>query len=636
MPAQFPVPFPGPPSGPRDSGGPRSGHAARPVAATQRTAPGSQRRPSRPEPLRRSSPRRRLNAALLAVAFVVSLIVGRLVQLQGMQAAHFRTLSENQNISVIPIPALRGAITSSDGTMLAMTVQTDQVAADPPDLKEDYNSLTVAAAKLAGPLRMKRSVLLRLLRHPTSPQNVVLKQSVNITTADTLANLDVFGLTLTPSYTRAYPGGDLAAGVLGFVHNNQAADLMTGEAGLEEEYNALLSGKNGSKEEEIEPNGVSIIPGTQTVIKKVVAAGSLRLSIQSDIQWEAQHACAEQVRATRAKNCSVIVIQPSTGRVLAIAQYPTFNPNGPIASLAATDDLPLSEVFAPGSTAKVITAAAAFQYAGETPRTSYVVPDAIFWHGAWYHDAEAHPTQRYTIAGIIAHSLNDGMVQVAEHVPPRRQYDEFRAFGFGAYSGLNLPGESPGLLRPYQEWTGGYRNERYQISFGQSIGVTAIQMASVYATIANGGVRVAPTIVEGHTTSTGKYIPAPRPASRRVISAKTAAQLLSALEQVPLVYNRAGEPWGMIPGYTVAAKTGTAQEPDNTYGSSFIGIAPAGTRNSLVVAVNVQDPRRGSYFGIEVAGPVFNAVMKFALATMKIPPNGGHVPYVPLTAGQER
>jgi cell division protein FtsI (penicillin-binding protein 3) len=528
----------------------------------------------------------------------------------------------------VPIPAVRGAITSSDGTVLAMTVQTDQVAADPPVIKE-YTRLPKMATELASLLHMKRQVILRLLRHPTSRDNVVLRQSVDVTTADAIARLGNPGMKLTPSYTRSYPGGDLAAGLLGFVNTNSGNDVMTGEAGLEEEYNALLSGRNGQQDEELGPDGV--VPGTSVLVRKAIPAGSLRLYLQADIQWEAQHECQLQVRATKARNCSVIVMQPGTGRILALAQYPSFNPNNAIASLDQTTDLPLSEVFAPGSTAKVITAAAAFQYAGETPRTSYVVPDAIFWRGAWYHDAEIHPTQRYTIAGIIAHSLNDGMVQVAGHVTPAQQYAEFRAFGLGSYSGLGLPGESPGLLLPYQDWTGGNRNERYQISFGQSVGVTAIQMASVYATIANGGVRVAPTIVAGHTTAAGKYVPAKPPARRRVITAKTARQLLSALEQVPLVYNRAGEPWGMVPGYTVAAKTGTAQEPDNTYGSSFIGIAPASTKNSLVVAVNLQDPRNGSYFGIEVAGPVFQAVMKFALATMKIPPNGGHVPYVPLT-----
>jgi cell division protein FtsI (penicillin-binding protein 3) len=300
----------------------------------------------------------------------------------------------------------------------------------------------------------------------------------------------------------------------------------------------------------------------------------------------------------------------------------------------ATKNVALDNVFAPGSTAKVITAAAAFEYAGQTPRTSYVVPDVKFWHGAWYRDAESHPTRRYTIAGIIAHSLNDGMIQVADQVTPAEQYKMFRAFGIGSKSGLDLPGESAGLLAPPSHWTGGQANTRYQISFGQSVDVTALQMASVYATIANGGVRVAPSIVAGHTTATGRYVAAPRPAARRVISARTAAELMRVLEQVPVVYNQAGEPWGIIPGYTVAAKTGTAQEQGTHgrryYGSSFIGIAPAKS-SGLVVAVNLQDPRNGTYFGIDVAGPVFNAVMKFALASMKIPPGGGHVPNVPLT-----
>ena len=532
-------------------------------------------------------------------------------------------------MTTIPIPAIRGEITSSDGTVLAMTVQTDEVAADPPLIKSSM-SLAKAAAVLAGPLGMRQAVVLGLLRHPTSPEYVVLKASVDIAAANAINRLRNPGLILTTRYTRVYPGGDLAAGLLGFTDTNSATGVIAGEAGLEAAYNKLLAGRSGEMAEEIGPGNVPI-PDTQSTIRRAVPAGSLRLTIQADIQWEAERECAAQVRATKAKTCTVIVIQPQTGRVLAMAQYPTFDPGRPIANLAETTDLPVAEVFAPGSTAKVITAAAAFQYAGQTTASSYVVPDAIFWHGAWYHDAESHPALRYTIAGIIAHSLNDGMVQVAEHVTPQEQYAELRAFGLGSFSGLDLPGESPGLLLPASQWTGGYRNERYQISFGQSVGVTALQMADVYATIANGGVRVPLQLVAGRTTNSGTYIPAKRPRGHRVISRKIAAELISALEQVPLVYNRAGQPWGLVSGYTVAAKTGTAQEQGTAYGSSFIGIAPATSRNSLVVAVNIQDPRKGGYFGIEVAGPVFNAVMKFALATMKIPPDHGQVPYVPLT-----
>ena len=554
-------------------------------------------------------------------------MLGRLVQLQGVDASRYRYLSHRERVTTQAIPAVRGEIVSSDGTVLALTMRTDLVYADPHDIRKS-TTLAHVAGRLAGLLGMRQAAVLRLLRHPSSPRYVVLKASVSASTADAIAKLELPGVILQPTYQRAYPGGDLAAPLLGFVGTDQKSGLMTGKAGLERTYNSVLAGKSGTVAYQRGTNGQPI-PGTESTARAAVPAGNLRLTVQSDIQWEAEHECAAAVARTRARNCTVVVMQPGTGRILALAQYPTFNPAAP-ASVPATKDIALANVFAPGSTAKVITAAAAFEDARLTPRSSYVVPDAIRWHGTWYHDAEPHQTQRYTIAGIIAHSLNDGMIQVADRVSPAEQYRMFRALGVGSASGLHLPDESPGLLAAPSRWVAGARNTRYQISFGQSIGVTAIQMASVYATIANGGVRVAPSVVAGHATAAGRYMRAPRPAAKRAMSRQTAAELMRILEQVPVVYDQAGEPWGVIPGYTVAAKTGTAQEAGHYYGSSFIGIAPA-KRTGLVVAVNLQDPRNGAYFGIDVAGPVFNAVMKFALATMKIPPGGGHVPNVPLT-----
>jgi cell division protein FtsI (penicillin-binding protein 3) len=582
-------------------------------------------------PLRRSSSTRRLNVTMGAIAIVITLVLGRLVQLQGADAARYRSDGLNLRALEVTTPAVRGEILSSNGTVLAMTVQTDTVYADPPVLSQSV-SLAGAAAKLAEPLKMTRQAILALLEHPTSRDYVVLKKSVSSAAAARIGKLGLApGVSMTATYQRAYPGRELAAPLLGFVDTNARTGLMTGEAGLEQRYDSLLAGTSGRAVYELGGNGQPI-PDSETNVKAAVPAGNLRLTINSDIQWEAEHECAVQVAKTGAKNCTVVVMQPSTGKVLALAQYPTFNPAAP-ASLAATTDLAVSNIWAPGSTAKVITAAAAFQDAGLTPRSSFVVPDVLRWHGSLYHDAETHPTLRYTIAGIIAHSLNDGMVQVAGHVSPRQQYAMFRALGIGSKSALNLPNESPGILAPPSRWTGGQANTRYQISFGQSVSVTAVQMADVYATIANGGVRVPPSVIAGHTTADGRYLPAARPAGRRVMSAHTAAELMGALEQVPVIYSQAGEPWATIPGYTVAAKTGTAQEfrPSGTfyYGSSLIGIAPASSRG-LVVAVNLQRPRNG-YFGIDVAGPVFNAVMKFALATMKVPPGGGHVPNVPLT-----
>ncbi len=624
--------------GPPGRGSQAASHALQPEPRRSRERQASRRPPPRRPrpswtrgPLRRTSSVRRLNVTLLSIAFAVSLVLVRLVQLQGVDGSHYRYVSQQERRATAQVPAVRGQIVSSDGTVLAMTMQTDLVYADPPILKLS-TTLASAASKLAALLRKSPAAILRLLQHPTSQDYVILAHSVSSSAATAISKLGLApGISMTPTYRPAFPGGDLAAPLLGFIDTNQNTGVMSGKAGLEQTYNSLLAGRSGVVAFEKGANDQPI-PGTESTERTGVPAGSLRLTIQSDIQWEAEHECAVQVARTKAKNCTVVVMQPGTGRILAMAQYPTFNPEAP-ASVAGTRNIAVANVFAPGSTAKVITAAAAFEYARETPKTSYVVPDAKYWHGAWYHDAEPHPTQRYTIAGIIAHSLNDGMIQVADHVAPAQQYHLFRAFGIGSKSGLNLPSESAGLLAPPSQWTGGQANTRYQISFGQSVDVTALQMASVYATIANGGVRVAPSIVAGHTTAAGRYVAAHRAATRRVISARTAGELMRILEQVPVVYGQAGEPWGLIPGYTVAAKTGTAQEQGggaSYYGSSFIGIAPAKS-SGLVVAVNLQDPRNGAYFGIDVAGPVFNAVMKFALASMKIPPGGGHVPNVPLT-----
>jgi cell division protein FtsI (penicillin-binding protein 3) len=265
--------------------------------------------------------------------------------------------------------------------------------------------------------------------------------------------------------------------------------------------------------------------------------------------------------------------------------------------------------------------------------SAYNIPYQIRRGGQFIHDAEWAPGERYTIAGIIAHSSNIGMSQVASHISEQTQYSYLRAFGLGQPTGIGLPNETDGDLPPVSDW---YGDTRYTLSFGQGVAATALQMAEVYATIANGGVRVQPTLIQGTTNPAGKYTAAAPPPSRRVIQPTTARELLDILEQVPVVDAEGNQPWGVIPGYAVAAKTGTSQESNGkcalcVYGSSWIGIAP-GDKPQLVVAVNVQNPRKGGHFGAVVAGPVFYQVMKNALATLQIPPDGSTPAKVRLNA----
>jgi cell division protein FtsI (penicillin-binding protein 3) len=305
-----------------------------------------------------------------------------------------------------------------------------------------------------------------------------------------------------------------------------------------------------------------------------------------------------------------------------MAQWPTYNPSH-IQSVADTTDIPVQNQFEPGSTAKVITAAAAFEHGGQTPMSAYNIPYQINEGGQLIHDAEWSPGERYTIAGIIAHSSNVGMSQVAKHITPQTQYAYLKAFGLGQPTGIQLPQENPGVLPPVSKW---YADTRYTLSFGQGVAATAIQMADVYATIANNGVRVQPTLIAGTTNSAGKYTPAKASPSSRVIQPRTANELLQILQQVPAIDQEGNQPWGIIPGYAIAAKTGTSQESNGTcalcvYGSSYIGMAP-GNKPQVVIAVNVQNPKKGGYYGDVIAGPVFYQVAKTAIATLGILPDG--------------
>jgi cell division protein FtsI (penicillin-binding protein 3) len=566
---------------------------------------------------------------LLAIVFVLTLFAARLVQLQGLDAGHYRTLALKQRDLTIQLPAVRGSITGANGQVLAMTVATYLVYADPPQMP--VADQVQVATKLASYINVPAYEILQLIQHPTSPQYVVLAKGVSAQMGNEIQALNLPGIALTPSYARSYPDGDVTANIIGFTGTNGQSGALTGAAGLEQGYNSLLAGRAGVEHVQISTNHQQI-PLAGSNDRPVVNGSSLRLTIVPALQYDAQQACAAEVAKSDANNCTVVIIQPKTGYVLAMAQWPTYDPST-VTDVNQATDIAVQNEFQPGSTAKVITAAAAFEHGGQTPMSAYNIPYQINEGGQVIRDAEWGPGERYTIAGIIAHSSNVGMSQVAAHITPQVQYDYLRAFGLGQPSGLGLPGETAGQLPPVSQW---WPDTRYTLAFGQGVAATAIQMAEVYATIANNGVRVQPTLVEGTTNPAGTYTPAAPPPSRRVIQAKTAQELRQILEQVPGLNAEGGQPWGIIPGYAVAAKTGTSQESNGTcalcvYGSSYIGMAP-GNNPQLVIAVNVQNPRQGGYFGIEVAGPVFYQVMKEALATLQIPPDGATPANIRLTA----
>ena len=314
-----------------------------------------------------------------------------------------------------------------------------------------------------------------------------------------------------------------------------------------------------------------------------------------------------------------------------MAQWPAYSATG--ASGTTGENLAVQDVFEPGSTAKVITAAAAMEKGGQSITSTYTVPDTITEDGFSFRDAEDHPVERWTIAGILANSSNDGMVQVVKHVPPQTQYQYLRNFGLGSVTGLNLPGESQGILPAPSSWWG---NERYTLAFGQGVDADAVQMASVYSTIANGGVRVQPTTGPGGHQQLGQVpgrrrVPDPpghpaqhgqEPDRGDAAGAGGRRRGQRAVGDHPGLRDRGQD--RHVPG------VGRDQEVPVQVRASYIGLAP-GNNPNLVVAVNVQNPKKGGYFGDVVAGPVFYKVMEFALQTMKIPPDGAKPADVPLT-----
>jgi cell division protein FtsI (penicillin-binding protein 3) len=556
---------------------------------------------------------------LIVTLMVLSLIGARLVQLQGLDRAAYAASAQDEQLHTVILTANRGSITDRDGHVLATTVDARNIVADPELIADP----TTAAARLAPLLhRTAASVATQLAVH--SEYALLTQTPVTPALAQSILALKVPGITTPDTSERIYPDGTLASNVVGFL----GADGQ-GLGGLELAYQQELAGHNGKTAYQVGANGEQI-PDGATSLTPAVPGSTLRLSLQRDIQFEAQQAITRQVKATHAKAGTVIVMNPSTGQILALAVAPGFNPND-IAASNNNDlgDPAVSDVYEPGSVLKAVTVSAALQHKLVTPTSKFVIPNSYNYGGSTFHDAESHSTEHLTLTGILAKSSNIGAIKVAERVGPQRLYNYLHAFGFGQPTGVGLPGDGQGLLTPVSDWSG---TTLPTLAFGQGIGVTAMQVASVYSTIANGGVRVTPNIVSGTVNAQHQFQPAPAPSRRRVISANVAEQMRNVLESVTT--DEGTGPLARIPGYRVAGKTGTAAQSNghggySGYDATFVGMAPA-DKPQLVCEVVLEKPVRG-YYGGQVAAPIFHDVMSFALQTMHIAPTFTKPPKARLT-----
>ncbi|WP_030144931.1 peptidoglycan D,D-transpeptidase FtsI family protein [Spirillospora albida] len=605
--------------------------SGRPPGGRPPRRPGPRRdraRSRRPRvPFHRRDPLKRLNIGLLAIAFVLSLFAGRLVQLQTIESDSYAAQAMRQRLHKIELPAGRGEITDAQGHPLAITVEARGIFADPYVIKPEKRQAIVNA--LAPTLGLDPAQLMKLISTPKS-RFVMLAHGIPPAQARLILSWKFLGIGTVPEYRREYPNDSLGASVIGFV--NGAGE---GAAGLEHTMNGVLAGRDGWQRVEISPEGQHI-PMGEDQKRPAVPGRGVRLTLMRDLQFKAQEAIEKQVKASGARSGTVIVVDPRTGKLLAMASAPGFDPNRYGESRPGLWGSPLvQDAYEPGSTGKVVTAAAVMEHGGVTPATEYVVPDEVAKYNLVFHDSHKHPPERLTFAGVLATSSNVGTIMASESISSQRLYQTLREFGFGEKTGLPLPGETAGQLKPPQQWSG---TDRYPIAFGQTVSVNAVQMASVYATIANDGVRVRPTLVEGTVGENQKFTPAAPPERRQVISAGTARQIRDMLEGVTTKEGTA--PLAQIPNYRVAGKTGTAENVNPRTGryqgggftASFAGFAPADDPQ-LVVQVVLQNPTRGSHYGGDVAAPVFRDVMSFALQTRKIPPTGSEPPIVKIYAG---
>ncbi|MDI3417563.1 peptidoglycan D,D-transpeptidase FtsI family protein [Streptomyces luteolus] len=636
---------PGPAEPGRSSGTPRRpARGARPAARRPRPAAGP-----RPRTIRLGSPRPRLRLISVGLALVMIAFVVRLLQVQAVDASAYAAKAEKNRYFSHTLAAERGGITDRDGSELAISVDAYDITADPsmftPKATEVKDAPEQAAALLAPIIDRDAADIARKLKKPDSRYALlarrqtpeVWKQIKDLKNtfqekSDKAGKGSVLaGVFQEPSSKRLYPNGDLAAGTLGWVNAEGK-----GGGGIEAQLNEELAGKDGKIT--YAQSGGRRVPTAGGDENPATPGSDIELTIDRDIQYVAQKAIAEQVEKSKADRGYVVVQDTKTGELLALANAPGFDPaNLAEANPNALGNAALRDAYEPGSTTKLISMAAVLEENAATPGTHVTVPNRLHRGDRLFKDDIDHPTWYLTLNGVLAKSSNIGTIlatqQLGKTQPEANEvlYSYLRKFGIGRPTGLEFPGETAGILAKPGDWS---TSQQYTIPFGQGFSLNAVQATSVYSTVANGGVRVEPTLVRGSKGPDGRFTPSPEPEKERVVSEKTARTLSRMLQSVVDDDEGTGTK-AKIDGYRVAGKTGTANRVDpetgryKGYTASFAGFAPA-DKPRISVYCAVQNPTKGSYFGGQICAPIYKKVMEFALKTLQVPPSGDKAPGLPV------
>ncbi|WP_327237015.1 penicillin-binding protein 2 [Streptomyces sp. NBC_01317] len=636
----------------------RNGNAARPRTPGHPAPPRRRAGARPPHRIRLGNPRPRLRLVSLGLTLVMLVFVVRLLQVQAVDARAYAAKAEKSRYLSHTLEAERGEITDRSGIALADSVDAYDITADPlmftPDSTRVPDAPEQAAALLAPILGVDTGDLITKLKTPKSRYAVLARRQTPqvwnqikdlksvLASKAGKANQGVppkearssvlAGVFQEASSKRVYPNGDLAAGILGYV--NAAGH---GAGGVESMLDKELAGEDGQVT--FAQSGGHRVPTATSREKPAVPGSDIELTIDRDIQWAAQQAIADQVQKSKADRGYVVVQNTRTGEVLAMANAPGFDPNDfSEANAADMGNAALQDAYEPGSTAKIMSMAAVLEEGVATPLTHVVVPNRLHRGDRLFKDDIDHPTWNLTLNGVLAKSSNIGTILATGQLGATQQkanqvlYSYLDKFGIGRPTGLNYPGETQGILAKPQDWS---TSQQFTIPFGQGLSLNAMQAASVYSTIANGGVRTEPTLIRGAKGPDGRFTPAPAPKKTRVVSEKTAKTVATMLESV--VGNEEGTGTkARIPGYRVAGKTGTANRVDpelgryKGYTASFAGFAPSDDPR-ITVYCAIQNPTTGSYFGGQICGPIYKKVMEFALKTLQVEPTGTAPARLPVT-----
>jgi cell division protein FtsI (penicillin-binding protein 3) len=549
----------------------------------------------------------RFALVIIGITIWALVVLARLGQLQISKHEEFVQLAQDRQQVTRPVVAPRGIIYDSHMDELASSVTVKTVAVEPRKIKD----IAAAAGNLGRILGLNPEKLRQKMNDPARRAFLIVKRRIDPRDEARIEALGIQGTYLQEDSMRVYPNRELACHVLGFVN-------MEGEpgGGVELQYDKELRGRQGQLSFNVDAHGRSF---HGKVEKAPVQGRSLVLSLDKSIQYLVERELSAGVQQTQAASGTAIVMEPGSGRILALANYPNFNSN--LYNEAAPGlwrNSAVSDLFEPGSTFKVVVAAAALQ-AGLTRPDELIdcQMGAITISRHVFHDHKRYGL--LTFSQVLENSSNVGAAKLGLRLGEQRLYDALREFGFGSKTGIDLPGEIVGLVRDCKDWSA---LSIGAISFGQEVGVTSLQILRAINVIANGGYLVRPTIVDQVIDANGDLFRVRQPDSRRVISTGAATALSEAFEGVVL---RGTGGRAAIEGYRCAGKTGTAQKiVDGRYSAtkylaSFVGFAPLPVPR-ITVLVQIDEPK-GTIYGGDVAAPIFARIVQEALIQLKVPPD---------------